>query len=148
MVVNINFLEELLSPVAEKVNSKLKINSKSKIYGLYQIVRTYILFSISMIFFRATDISNGLDIVKGIFNFSNINNFKLISFSILDYLIILFGCVLIVIVDNYKDSIVSKYNKLRFEYKLIIILTSVLLIMLFGVYGIGFDHNSFIYGSF
>ena len=35
-------LEEIFSPLVEKINVKLHINSNSKLYGFYQITRTYI----------------------------------------------------------------------------------------------------------
>ena len=136
-------MEELLEPYFKKYR-----DNNSKIYSIFQMIRTYVLFSFSMIFFRAIDVQNALDIIKGIFNFSNVNNFALITLSLLDYIVMFIGCLLILVFDNYKTVIFEKYNKLKFEYKLIILLFLFLVIILFGTYGIGFDHNAFIYGKF
>lgn len=140
--------EEIFGELVSKINNKLHINEDSKIYNVYLMIRTYLLFSFAMIFFRATSIGHGIEIVKSIFNFNIVNNFKLIDLSLFDYSVIGIGCLLVLIFDMNKEKIINKYCKFRDEYKLIIILLFVLVNLLFGVYGIGFDHNSFIYGSF
>ena len=50
--------------------------------------------------------------------------------------------------DIRKDKIIRKVKNLKIENKLIIICGLALIILVFGIYGIGFNVNEFIYSKF
>ena len=138
------FLEDLLEPYAHKINTKLHINEESKGYKAYQITRTFILFALAMIFFRATSIGNGLDIFKSIFNGKGLIN---IGLNTMNIIILIISLVILFVLDyiNIKNNILEKINASSIEVKTIIICAFILIILTFGLYGIGFNASDFIY---
>lgn len=137
--------EEILKPLKDKLNKLLHINDKSKVYNVLQMIKTYILFALSMVFFKADNVSHGIKILKSMLKY-NTNNIYDLNIVVLITLII--SILLVFIYDFNKEKINNKIKNSKFEIKLIIILIFVLTILLFGTYGLGFNHNEFIYGNF
>ncbi len=149
------FLEDVLAPVMDKINRKLKINPYRKTYRLFQMIRTYVLFSFSLIFFRAPSIKKAIDIIKSIFVWNpwvltdnstlfkaglNIHNFRVLIIAII---------VLFIIEKRIKKGNVRKQlfrQNIVVRWALIYML--ILSIIVFGCYGVGFDPASFIYRQF
>ncbi len=139
--------EDLLSPVATKVNNKLGINSESKIYRAYQILRTYLLFSFAMIFFRATSLSNAFTIIQNIFTTSHNMQITSLGLSVANLIILLIALLILFIIDkiSIKNDILEKIKNSSIELKIVILGIFILTILTFGMYGIGFNASDFIY---
>ena len=148
------FLEDILQPVALKINNKLKINTNSFIYRLYQNIRTYLLFSFSMIFFRATSVSNAIQIIKSIFkNHITTGNiiFDLTSKGgVLEFLVFIIAILLVFIIEvlEKKENVREKILKQNIFIRWFIIYVILFLIIIFGCYGPGYDPATFIYRQF
>lgn len=146
------FLEDLLEPVAKRVNKKLRINDNSFWYKTYQILRTYLLFSFAMIFFRSYSISEAVIVIKSIFSFKTqiLSNIKLIGLDIYDWGILLFSLIILFIVDfiSRKTNIREKLFKKNIIIRWMILYFLIFSIIVFGCYGDGFNPADFIYRGF
>ena len=55
---------------------------------------------------------------------------------------------MLIIFDSKKDKIISKIKNMKIETKILLIGVLVLIILVFGIYGIGFNAQEFIYSKF
>ena len=82
-----------------------------------------------------------------IFNSGSFNIWNL-GLNIVDYIIVMVF-LLITIVYEMKNMVINNYlNKISFNKKLILLLSILLLILLFGSYGLDVNSSNFVYGNF
>ena len=77
--------------------------------------------------------------------FSNILNLGL---NLANYIVLIVAVILLIIYDLKKEWIHSKIKNLKTEQKLILFAGLVWIILIFGMYGIGFNASEFIYNKF
>ena len=140
----------LLKPYTDKLLNKLKINIKSKGYGLFQTIRTTLLVFVGMMLFRSKTITAAIDMFKSIFRCSKE---KLTSFGLtnIDFIIILIGIILLFIYGILEEKgidVVDKLNKKPLVIRYLVYLIICLSIIVFGIYGPGYNPADFIYGQF
>ncbi len=82
------------------------------------------------------------DIVKFAQNILNL------GLSLGDYIVLIISTLILFIFDGNKDKILNYIKSKSFERKLVYICTFALIVMTFGIYGIGFEVNDFIYSKF
>lgn len=149
------FLEDLLTPLANKINTKLGINPHTFGYHLYQIIRTFLLFSLTMIFFRAQSLSEGWLILKNLFVWNpwilfDHSSLYTLGLDIWEFhvlfiaLIVLFGVEII----NQKEDILDKLFSQNIVFRWTLIYILLFAIIIFGYYGPGYDATVFIYRQF
>ena len=113
---------------------------------------TFTIVSLLWSFFIYQNSIISLKMIGSIFydiNFFNfINNILNIGLSIIDYLIIIIFTVIIFIYDENKHFINQKLKSLSIEFKLTLICSLIILILILGIYGIGFNQSDFIYNKF
>ena len=128
----------------------LKLNFKNKIFN---IIKTFILVTFAWIFFRAKNLGNAIYIIINMFNvnFTGIRSQILaIGWDTYDLILMTISIILIFILEllENKKQIYSKIKKISYIYKLIICFTLILLILIFGYYGPGFNKADFIYMNY
>ena len=110
-------------------------------------VINFIIISILWIFFIYQDNLTSLVMLTKVFN-----NFKLpmlsLGLKISDYIVLLISVGLLVYYDLKKDKINKWIDKISPELKTTILGISILLVIVFGIYGIGFEVTDFIYSKF
>lgn len=125
------------------------VKKDSKPYQrVFRILRTFILFSLSMVFFRAASVSEGIIVFKNLFNTSSLSLIKDLSLSIFDVIVMLISLVILLVCDNNMKKIKEYITGKSFEFRLAICLAAILIILVLGVYGFGFNASEFIYGNF
>ena len=141
------FLEDVLEPVSNKINKKLGINTDTFSYRLYQRIRTFLLFSFSMIFFRAVTVNEALSILQNMFVWTSLTDIGEIM-SIANFIVMFLGIGALLVVEYLMSrNIVSlKFKNRHRDYLFLIIF--IFVIILFGIYGVGFDKADFIYNRF
>ena len=83
------------------------------------------------------------------FNISDLcANFLNLGLSIADWIVLGIFTIGLFIFDGNKNKIIQKVKTLSPEIKTIILCVGILLIFVFGIYGIGFNVNEFIYSKF
>ena len=107
----------------------------------------YVIVSLLWIFFIYQDNLTSLVMFTKIFD-----NFKLpllsLGLNIWDFVILGISVLMLIIYDIKKDKILEMGKKLKVEYKTILLCLSIILVIVFGIYGIGFEVTDFIYSKF
>jgi len=121
----------------------------------FQIVNkigTFILISLLWCFFLWSDPFIALKMVGSIitnFNLMNvIQNIFNLGLALSDWIVLIIFTTTLFIIDKKQLLIKDKLLKIAIEFKLIILGIMILFILLFGIYGIGFNVNEFIYSNF
>ncbi len=149
------FLEDMLTPISNKINKKLGIKTDVFSYKLYQVIRTFLLFSFAMIFFRADSISNAITIIRNMFVFNPYILFDRTSLFIagldrFDFEILIISLVVLFSVQLLarNGSVRGKLFKQNLIFRWTILFVLIFAIIIFGCYGPGYDPATFIYRQF
>ena len=126
-----------------------KFNTKSKWFN--RIVN-FVVVSLLWSFFIWNNNITALKMIGSIFTKFNISSlcgdFLKLGLSVIDWIIVALSTIGIAVFDIKKDRIINKVKNLKIENKLIIICGLALIILVFGIYEIGFNVNEFIYSKF
>ncbi len=149
------FLEDLLGPIVHKINEKIGIKEDVFSYKLYQCIRTFLLFSFAMIFFRATSVSNGVDIIKHIFVYNpwvlfDNSSIYTAGLDLIDFRILIISLVVLFIVEylQRKGSVTDMLFNQNIVFRWLVLYLLIFAIIIFGMYGPGYDPTVFIYRGF
>ena len=145
-----------LEPLYAKFHSRVKVKGKAP-YEVFQIVRTILLMSAIRMFDCYRDVPLTFKKVGSIFTTFNWNvlfdgSLLEIGLSMADYGVLLAGLAIVFGVSLYKyrsgksvrDSLYAKHQTLFYALMGVLLV----LILIFGAYGIGFDSSQFIYSQF
>lgn len=147
----------LLAKVYKSLLERFKIKTNSKSWQLFQMIRTFMIVSIGRIFSRADNLSLSFimlkSLFKNIFDLSDFNKtvFINLGLNMPEWILMIIMLLIVWYFDylNYsgvkiRESIARKNIFIRWMlyYSLIIA------ILVFGLYGPGYDGSSFIYGQF
>ncbi len=149
----------LLAPLYKKSKSALHINEESLSWNIFKVLRTFCILDIGMYFARAADLETAIDWLKRSFS-----GFKLSSIHIIfDGTLTQYGldekniglmyiCILVLIlVDILHDKGIRMRQLLMKQdivFRYSVYLAGIFIIIIFGIYGYGFEKSSFIYQGF
>lgn len=145
---------EILDPIFNKIGEILKIKKERLAFKVWQIIRTFGLVCLGFVFFRSKNIFQAIYMLKSIF----VNNFYEIflggiynlGLSKGDIIVALLGIFTLIIVSllkqkcNVREEILKQHILVRYCIWIFLII----IILIFGYYGIGYDASSFIYQNF
>ena len=147
---------EVLMPVRNRLVKLLGLNRESLAHKLMQGLVTFIFFDFAWIFFRAQSMSSAAFIVKSVFHASNpwilfdgsLHELGLDSKNFNLMLI----CILILL---FVDILKKKGIRIReviaaqdYWCRLLVMVVSISFILMFGIWGSGYDSAGFIYFQF
>ena len=145
-----------LEPLYAKFHNRFKVKGKAP-YEVFQIIRTILLMSAIRMFDCYRDVPLTFKKVGSIFTTFNWNvlfdgSLLNIGLSMADFWVLLAGLVIVFGVSLYKyrsgksvrDSLYAKHQTLFYVLMAVLLV----LILIFGAYGIGFDSSQFIYSQF
>ena len=147
-------VSEELNPLYEKFHNRFGLKEK-KWYGAFEILRMFLLMNLIRIvdlFPNVADYFRRMGSLVTTFNFQILWNGTLmkLGLSALDYGIILGGIVLMFCVSLYQEKKGSVrevlWTKPVLRYILVFVLLVIVLLM--GSYGIGYNASDFIYNQF
>lgn len=145
----------MLKPVFSFVNQKLHIPVKSHAFQLFQILRTFWITCVGCIIFRAATFTDSWSIFLKTFHFYDFPmgiKKELISFGLdgKNYLVLFFGLIILFVVDILQENMsVRKYIARKPIYiRWGVYLLALIIILLLGMYGPGYDQNQFVYMQF
>ena len=148
---------EMLEPVFKMIKRVLKINEQAFSWRLFQRLRTCLLFTSGLSFFRADSLSSGFDMwKKAIANFNpwiffdgslETLGLSVYDFRILNASIFIMAAIGIISLKTNKDIRVwiSEQNLL---FRWLVWISLIISILVFGMYGVGYNASEFIYGNF
>lgn len=149
-------IEDLLKPVRNKVETILHVNTQCFSYRLFNIIVTFILVDFAWIFFRAPDINIAVIMIKQMFSVWNPwiffdNSLYQMGLDKSDFWILCFSVFILWTVSFMQErgiKIRETLAKQNFVFRLLIYNIAVLIILIFGIYGPGYDAAQFIYFRF
>lgn len=137
------------------LNKKLKINTESFSWQLWQMFRTFTICTIGRVFFRAPRFMVSLSIFKRILTEFDIQN--VLGDAIYNYgldrdniALAIFAIAVLLVVDilQEKFKLREQINQQGIVFRWLIFLAGLFAVIIFGVYGPGYDAGSFIYEQF
>lgn len=147
----------ILADTYKKMRSKCRIDEKSKDWILFQMIRTFIICSFGRIFSRAGDMHTAVYMFKSIFTkWYKLNIFADGRLSSLgldkdNWYLVLIALVFMLFIDYLHERGVQ-IRKTLLEQSLIvrwcIIYFAIMAVVIWGVYGVGYDSATFIYAQF
>jgi len=141
---------QVLSPVYSKIKEKVKINENNRLFLLIKGVFTFMLISFSWIFFRSEDIEQAFLVIKTGFTSSQpLLNYQQIGISLSNMIVLGASLLLLSYVDVFtrKNDLISEINK-KLWLTYAICLALIISVLIFGVYGPGYDPIDFVYFKF
>ena len=145
----------ILAPFRESVLQKLYIRKEATRYRTIQIMRTWVIILIGELFFRAEGLAVGMKMFISIFKVSpgkiTINDFLSLGLDQADYLAVLVGCFVVMIVDIIKEKRLlgdDGIQKLCLPVRWSLYYALILSVVIFGAYGIGYEPVDLIYAGF
>ena len=126
-----------------------KFKTKSKIFNR---TVTFILISFLWSFFIWQDQILALKMIGSVFitfNYAELGaNILNLGLNMVDWIVLLIFTAILFTFDGNQEKIIPKIQNAKLETKTIIIGVMILLILILGIYGIGFNVNNFIYSKF
>lgn len=147
-----------LAPVYAKLAEKLRINTEAFSFRLFQIIRTFAVLCVSRIIVKAPSLRDALRMIKALFTSVDLDFFLGNNKDIFDYgvsekqMFILFIAVLVLLVvgilreNGMKIRETLAKQNLVFRWLMVILL--LVFVLIYGVYGPGYNASDFIYGRF
>lgn len=152
----IMMLGMLFEPVGKKLIEKLKINIHTFSYRLFQILRTTGFVCFGMLIFRAPHLMTAFEMLKSAFRvqgigmISNGEIFK-IGLGQSDCIILAISVLLVFVVSLLQEKgyhLREKIAQQNLVFRWILYYGIFFAILILGIYGRGYNVNSFIYGQF
>ncbi len=145
---------QIFEPLFMKMNAFFRVDTENFGWQFWQMTRTYILCCIGRIFFRADSISIALGMIKRMLlstNFSLLFD-KTVSLG-LDANGLWFSAIsvlILLVVDMLQEkmSVRETLAKQNIIFRWLIIFAGLFAVIIFGIYGPGYDASSFIYEQF
>ena len=124
---------------------------KTKFKNLNRVIN-YIIVSLLWSFFIWPTTGEAVQAMLSVLTNLNISelaqNILNLGLSVGDYIVLVISILILFIFDGKKDKILSYIKSKSFERKLVYIGIFALIVITFGIYGIGFEVNDFIYSKF
>ena len=153
----IMMLGKLFAPLGEKIIKVLKIKTEVFSYKLFQILRTCGFVCIGMLIFRAENLRVAFSMFKSIFKVNHLERifsgeaFLLGGMKVQDLIILIVSSLIMLYISIKQEKgikIRETLAKQNILFRWIILYGVIISIIVFGIYGEGYNVQSFIYGAF
>ncbi|MBR5635585.1 MAG: MBOAT family protein [Pseudobutyrivibrio sp.] len=147
---------ELTSPVREEIYTKFRVSKESKDKAIFKRIGTFLLVNWAWVIFRADTLKQGLGILKNMLFVLNpwvLFNNRLYTLGLdwKDWLVLILGILVMIYAgikheagNSVSDAIIARRLPIRWA----IMIAAIVVVMLMGTYGYGFNNSDFIYGGF
>ena len=150
-------LGKIFEPLGEKIIKTLKIKTDVFSYKLWQILRTTGFVCIGMLIFRADNLKVAFNMFKSIFRVNHLERifnreaFLLGGLKVQDIIILVVSSLIMLYISIKQEKgikIRETFAKQNMLFRWIILYGIMISIIIFGIYGEGYNVQSFIYGGF
>ncbi|MBR5226389.1 MAG: MBOAT family protein [Clostridia bacterium] len=147
----------LLEPAFARLVHALRVNTKSRAFLLFQMLRTFLIVFIGYVFDVAADLTSsmytfrmmlfGQDFSRGLAEISAL------GLSAADYLILCVGTAVLFAVSVIQerhpaDSLRAMLDRRNILIRHSLLLACIMFVLIFGIYGPGYDPVDFVYMQF
>lgn len=150
-------LSQLLTPLFKKTISFFKIKTETFSWHLFQSIRTTLIFAVGgVLFFGALNLKTAFSMIKSaltVFNSTIFFNGDLITIAggERNLQIVAVGLLILIIVEAFQargQSVRTWLSEQNIIFRWIILYGLIFMIIVFGLYGPGYNPADFIYGRF
>lgn len=146
----------MLKGVRKKLSKVFSLQTESLSAKFAKVLFTFLLVDFSWIFFRASDVGQAFSIIKSMLTVHNPwilfdNSLYITGISQKSFHIMIFGLILLMVSDllKYKHICVREVIlKQDFWFRCLVVVLSIWFIMVFGIWGTGYNEAGFIYFQF
>ena len=147
----------LLQPVFEATLKKLHINPKAIWWGVFQMLRTFVIVLVGYVFDIAPGFGQAMRTFSLILTNQNAAAAKLqigtLGLGKKDFIVIVIGIIVIftvsVIQERHPDTTIrAMLDKKPFALRFILIFLGIMSVIVFGIYGSGYNPADFVYMQF
>nr|MCR5558601.1 MBOAT family protein [Butyrivibrio sp.] len=145
----------LLKPVRDWAVGILRIDRESFAHRAVKCIVTFLLVNLAWVFFRADSMAKALDIIGSSCRFTPwvFTDGSLFRYGLdqAGMMVLLLGSLLLFAVDivSYRGTNVrEKILEMNLFLRWAIVIPAILIILLCGIWGAGYDASSFIYQQF
>lgn len=147
---------DILLPVRKKLAEIININVNSIGHRLLKMITTFVLVDFSWIFFRAKDMEQAIEVLKSIFTANNIwilfdgTIFKC-GLDQKNFYLMIFAIALLLFADICKSKLIVINEVIAKEdvwVRWLVLVVAVCGILVYGIWGIGYNAANFIYFQF
>ena len=135
--------------IRNNFNAFIKLDKHPKIHKFIKIIICFVLVDFAWIFFRANTLNDAFYVIKNIFNFSNLN-ITMLGLDKYNFILLFISIILLIIYEifNKKINLIDWINNKNIIIRWIIYLIIIFTILIFGIYGPGYNASQFIYFQF
>ena len=149
-------LEIVLEPVTAKITSMFKSGADNPVWKLIQIIKTWIIIFSGELFFNSRDLKSGFEMYGSIFKdfrLSTLWDSSLLGLGLdrLDFIVIFAGLVLVAIVSHFREKNIDVHDKIAkacLPVRWAAYIGLIMLVVIFGAYGPGYQEVNLIYAGF
>ena len=150
-------LSTLLEPAFLGVNKKLKIRTESFFFRLFQMGRTFVIVLVGYVFDIAPSFKAAMEMFGQMITRQNIRgamaDIAVFELTKKDYLVLILGTMVMFAVSliqerNPDTSLRVLLDRKPFILRYLLILVGIIALLVFGIYGPGFDPAEFVYMQF
>ena len=145
-----------LKPVYTRIKETLHINEKCLSWNIFCIVRTFVILFFGRLLIKASDLGQAWELIVRMAKLDNWNvlaDGSLVNYG-LDFknmIVMWIGVLIVIIVDVMHEQGIKFRETLMKQdivFRYAVYVTALMVIVIFGIYGKGFDAASFIYQGF
>lgn len=152
----IMILGMLFEPLGDKIIKTFKIDKECFGYRLWQMLRTTAFVLFGMLIFRATSLENANQMFMSMFTSQNMGmifdgRLYNIGFTGADFIVLIIGMIIMFVVSLLQEkeyNIRKTISKQNIPFRWCLYYMIIFAIILFGIYGPGYNVSDFIYGQF
>jgi len=153
-----------LTPFYKKLGEKLRVNTECFSFRLFQMARTFALLCVSRIITLAPSLSVAFDMLKELvkgrifltatgLDFMLGGSKEIFSYGVnrKNMIVLLFAVLIMFTVEILRESGIKIRESLAKQntlFRWAVILCLMLIVLVFGIYGPGYDPRDFIYGGY
>lgn len=150
-------LSTLLEPAFLSVNKALKIRTESFFFRLFQMGRTFVIVLIGYIFDIAPSFRAAMEMFAAMIARQNIRgamaDISVFDLTKKDYLVLILGVIVMFFVSliqekNPDTTLRQLLDRKPFILRYLLILVAIMVLLVFGIYGPGFNPAEFVYMQF
>ena len=150
-------LSTLLEPVFAQLVQKLRIDVKNKFFILFQVFRTFLIVLIGYVFDVAANFTEAMYTFRMILTRQNLSRgwaeINALGLSKKDYLLLAICTVVVFIVScvqekHPNESLRVMLDRKPFLVRYVLLLVGIVTLLIFGIYGPGYDPSDFVYMQF
>ncbi len=150
-------LSILLQPLFDGAVDKLKIKRTNPLFVLFQMVRTFLVVLVGYVFDVAPSFKQGLKTIALFFTDQSVSRgiaeINTLGLRYRDYLVVLIGTVIVfvasVIQERHADTDVrTLLDKKPFILRFLLLYFGLMIVLVFGIYGSGYNAADFVYMQF